>query len=73
MLSQEKNLKFLKYNETQIDQEERMVKLMSDKIKLNRHFKHVRQMNQKWIHLHWSEYFWNTDSGLSEGRDAHVV
>ena len=29
-------------------------------------------MNQKWVHLHWSEYFWNTDSGLSEGRGTHL-
>ena len=49
-----------------IEQENNQVKYMGDKIKMNRHFKQIKEQNQKWVHLHWSEWFWNVDSGLSE-------
>lgn len=53
----------------QIDQENRQAKYMGDKVAMSRHFRHVRQQNQKWVHLYWSEWFWNVDSGLSEQLD----
>jgi len=60
---------FREYMDLQIDQEDRQAAYMGDKVKMSRHFRHVRNQNQKWVHLYWSEWFWNVDSGLSEQLD----
>ena len=46
------------------DIENEQIARLGWKIKMNRHFRYVKDINQKKVHHHWCTYFWRCEHGL---------
>lgn len=62
----EGNQNFKNYIKDMSCRENRQISRLQNKILANRKFRYVKELNQKKIHAHWSEFFWHTESGLAE-------
>jgi len=60
---------FKNYCQDMEGRENRQIGELVKKIRMNRQWRHVKDINHKKIHNHWSKYFWGVESGLTEDWD----